>query len=126
MSRHVNNGACPSCAEKIKTAHPTLAAFWETFQQAHKDAHISWAHRGEEDQNHAYKVGTSPLKWPESKHNKMPAEAIDAFRLTQSGGATWDRRWFAEVFGPAVRAAGLVWGGDFKRFKDMPHAELPD
>lgn len=28
-------------------------------------------------------------------------------------------------YGAAVRAAGLVWGGDFKGLKDLPHAEMP-
>jgi len=27
-------------------------------------------------------------------------------------------------YGAAVRAAGLVWGGDFKSLKDLPHCEL--
>jgi len=28
-------------------------------------------------------------------------------------------------YGNLVRAAGLVWGGDFTHFIDQPHAELP-
>ncbi len=28
------------------------------------------------------------------------------------------------AYGEAVQAAGLVWGGAFKSFKDLPHAEL--
>ena len=29
------------------------------------------------------------------------------------------------LYGAAVREQGLAWGGDWKRFKDRPHAELP-
>ena len=29
------------------------------------------------------------------------------------------------LYGEAVRAEGLVWGGDWVRFVDRPHAELP-
>jgi peptidoglycan L-alanyl-D-glutamate endopeptidase CwlK len=30
------------------------------------------------------------------------------------------------IYGDTVKRFGLVWGGDFKKFPDMPHAERPD
>lgn len=29
------------------------------------------------------------------------------------------------LYGAAVRAVGLIWGGSWTRFQDRPHAELP-
>jgi hypothetical protein len=120
--KHVNTGDCPLCNEKLKDAHPRLRAFWKPFQAEHKDAHISWTFRGEADQNDAVRRGTSSLKWPLSKHNKRPSLALDAFRLLPTG-ADWGHKWYNEVFGPAVEAFGLKWGGRFKR-PDRPHCEL--
>jgi peptidoglycan L-alanyl-D-glutamate endopeptidase CwlK len=33
--------------------------------------------RGEREQNEAFVRGTSKLRWPDSKHNSMPARAVD-------------------------------------------------
>jgi hypothetical protein len=51
--------------------------------------------------------------------------AVDLFRLTQAGGASFDSPWYKEVIAPIARGAGLTWGGDWKSIKDMPHVELP-
>jgi hypothetical protein len=33
--------------------------------------------RGEDDQNDAFRRGTSDLRWPKSKHNQRPSRAVD-------------------------------------------------
>jgi peptidoglycan L-alanyl-D-glutamate endopeptidase CwlK len=88
--------------------------------------------RGEKEQNEAYSSGHSKLKWPQSKHNKIPSEAVDIvpypidwnderrFRdLGQVVKEIWDRL-------PPEKTEGyeLSWGGDWKSFKDFPHFEL--
>lgn len=45
-----------------------------------------------------------------------------AFQATRKR-VTWDGPW--EKFGVVVRKYGLVWGGDWKSFKDRPHVEVP-
>jgi peptidoglycan L-alanyl-D-glutamate endopeptidase CwlK len=35
----------------------------------------------------------------------------------------WESPLYRRVWGPAVKAAGLEWGGDWKALKDEPHAE---
>lgn len=124
MARHTNNGACPKCKEIASTAHPILQDFLQSVQKKEPHLHVAWAHRGQKDQEDAYRRGTTQLKWPESKHNKMPSLAIDFFELDNTGKARWDRVWLTDHLAPHVRAAGLVWGGDWKRFKDYPHVEI--
>ena len=62
-----------------------------------------------------------------SRHNVYPAEALDFAIDLDPGPATkvsWEEARFDEV-GAIIRDHGLVWGGDFKSFKDRPHVELP-
>lgn len=59
-----------------------------------------------------------------SKHNSVPARAIDVAVLVH-GKVSWD----AALYKPLVALAatyGLVSGGSWKTFKDWPHLELPD
>ena len=124
--RHINNGSCPRCAEILKDACEDLQQFHRGFQAQHPDAHVSCSYRPEADQNRAFALGHSKAKFGESPHNFKPSWAIDYFRLTQAGGASFDRPWYIATLMPAVKAAGLVSGGDFKSFKDYPHVEVRD
>jgi hypothetical protein len=124
--RHLNNGSCPRCAEILKAACPELQQFAKDLQTQHPDAHVSCSYRDEKDQTDAFARGNSKARFGESPHNFKPALAIDWFRLTQAGGATFDRPWFVSVLMPAARAAGLVSGADFHTFKDYPHVEVKD
>lgn len=88
-------------------------------------------HRGKEEQNEAAKNGKSELKWPNSKHNKTPAEALDFVPDPDRNPATisWmDLKEFeiaCLVFESKAEELGLKirLGRDFKA-KDFPHIEL--
>lgn len=121
---HVNNGACPACSQKLTQVCSILSDFARILQKQHPDAHISTGYRNDKDQQIAYDTGHSNAKPGQSKHNKLPAEALDWFRLTQAGGASFDGPWYRAVLAPSAKAAGLVWGGDWKSIKDLPHVEL--
>jgi peptidoglycan LD-endopeptidase CwlK len=121
--KHINRKDCPSCSEKLLSAHRDLIVFAAYVRAADVDAHISWAHRGEEDQNKAYSGGFSRVAWPLSKHNKTPAEALDWFHLDKFGQAHWDAKWLERVLRDACIMFGLIWGGNWKR-KDFPHVEM--
>lgn len=121
---HVNSPLCPSCEEKLKTAHPTLMSFAKTFRTANLDAHVSCSTRSKEDQEAAFAKGTSKAHYGQSAHDFTPALALDWFRLTQANGASFDSVWFKDKLAPAARTAGLVWGGDFRSIHDLPHVEL--
>lgn len=69
-------------------------------------------------------MGTSKAAYGESPHNY--GLAVDLFVIMSTGQASWDKRFFVEVLGPEAKKAGLVWGGDWRSLKDLPHIELPD
>lgn len=62
---------------KLDTCHPDLQAIFFYVILGY-DNTIVCGHRGQEDQQEAYKNGYSQLQWPDSKHNKYPSEAVDA------------------------------------------------
>jgi hypothetical protein len=124
--RHLNTGSCEKCALILKDACEELSLFASNLQKRHPDAHVSCSYRNEADQNRAFELGHSKARFGQSPHNFKPSLAIDFFRLTQAGGAAFDRPWYIAVLMPAVRAAGLVSGGDFRSFRDYPHVEVKD
>ena len=90
-------------------------------------------HRNEEDQNKAYEDGNSDVRWPHSKHNKVPSQAVDI--------APYDRgidfkdfesfNFLATLMFEAAAERGIriKWGGHFKHpdgsdFYDGGHFEL--
>ena len=52
--------------------------------------------------------------------------AVDCCFLDEKGRPTWDIRYPWADYGAEARALGLVWGGDWKALRDMPHIELPE
>ena len=107
-----------SCDERIKNV---LYAAIERF-----DFTVTDGHRTEEAQNRAYAENNSTLRWPDSKHNKLPSLAVDI--------APWPINYnnINSFFYMAViileEASRLKvpmrWGGNWKTFKDYPHFEL--
>lgn len=125
--------------DRLSTCHKDLRMIFNTVI-AHFDCSILQGHRGEQDQNEAYRNGKSQLKFPESKHNKSPSMAVDVAPYP----IDWEDRerfyYFAGyVMGVAdmLHGEGLIshrlrYGGDWNRdtqvkdnsFDDLPHFEL--
>lgn len=97
-----------------------------------KDFSVLCAYRGKIEQDAAYKKGTSKLKYPNSKHNKTPSEAIDIapyplnwkdinsfIELSNIIKETWNEMPDAEKEGWR-----LEWGGDWVSFRDYPHYQI--
>ena len=95
--------------------------------------------RNQADQNAAYLDGASSVVWPNSKHNKFPALAVDfqPFPLPHEEVVLWAG--LAYIAGSAIRIAKeegvtLRWGGDWnrngsvsdERFHDLFHLEIVD
>ena len=62
-----------------------------------------------------------------SRHQPYPAQAVDvAVDIDPGPGkhVVWNPEAYAAL-GPLAERHGLVWGGNFKSFKDYPHLELP-
>lgn len=133
--KHINNGACPKCAElfdKFKGFHAGLREWFEEIQAKHPEAHISCAGRGRADQELFFKQGSSKAKFGQSAHNFNAA--LDIFKLHMNG-AEWPREWFKSVVAPAVKAHNenpdsvfkLNWYGEpGAKFYELPHVEIKD
>jgi peptidoglycan L-alanyl-D-glutamate endopeptidase CwlK len=90
---------------------------------------VTCGYRNEVDQRAAYANGFSKAQYPNSPHNQKPSRAADLVPLPvdYSDLAAFDR--LAVVVKQAAADLGIriVWGGDFRSFKDRPHYELaPD
>jgi peptidoglycan L-alanyl-D-glutamate endopeptidase CwlK len=61
----------------------------------------------------------------ESRHNTVPARALDVAFLLEGGQVSWSAELLAR-FAPMMKAASptVRWGGDWKGFKDRPHFEV--
>lgn len=123
-NKHKNIIDCPACQEKLKQADDRLANWALLLRASIPELHISWSYRDELSQTKAFKSGHSKLQWPDSKHNTLPSQALDFFQIDANGVAYWQPRWLASALGPAAKAAGFVYGGDWVRFKDFSHVEL--
>lgn len=121
---HINNGNCKACQDKLVDVCKELSDFATILQSLHPEAHVSCGYRSAEAQQEAFNSGHSRALPGQSKHNVMPSEALDWFRLTQAGGASFDAVWYRNVLAPIAKAHGLVWGGDWNSIKDMPHVEI--
>ncbi len=88
-------------------------------------------HRGEAEQNAAYERGASTLRFPQSRHNKLPSLAVDLAPLSDDGGSIlWSDLDRFDRIAAAMKAKArelkipLTWGGDWKRFVDRPHFQM--
>lgn len=124
--KHTNTTECARCNKTLETADARLVAFAKVIRAKNQEAHVSWAYRGEKDQNDALARGTSKVAFGQSPHNFKPAQAVDWFRLTPNGEAEWNGMWLTNLLQRETLNHGLVWGGSFKTFKDAPHVETKD
>lgn len=121
--------------EKLATCHPDLQKIFNEVIK-HYDCAILTGHRNEEDQNDAYNAAPqrSKVKWPNSRHNTIPSEAVDVVPYP----IDWDDRerfshFAGFVLGISISMGiDLRWGGDWdsdtdlkdNNFDDLPHFEL--
>jgi peptidoglycan L-alanyl-D-glutamate endopeptidase CwlK len=110
--------------ENLKDVDPRLVAL-ATRVLERIDITVLCGYRDKEQQNIAYGKGTSQLKYPKSKHNKKPSQAIDIcpYPVDWDNIAEFNRMCDivleeAEKLGINVRL-----GREFS-FKDYPHVEL--
>lgn len=96
------------------------------------DCSVVWGYRKQQDQDSAYAKGYSKLKYPNSKHNKLPSLAVDVVpyptgwkdekELIRFGQFV---KWFANVlFENKLIGNKIYWGGDWKQFIDYAHWEI--
>ena len=119
----------PRSFHQLVTLHPDLRkVLAHALSTGIIDFSVLEGYRGEEKQNEAFNTGKSKLKYPQSKHNMNPSRAVDIAPYP----IDWNNRErFAKLAGVILACAHevgvkVVWGGDWKTFKDLPHFELED
>jgi hypothetical protein len=93
--------------------------------------------RNKQEQDEAFDVGVTTLRWPDSKHNKLPSMAVDLQPYPYPKDEGRLRAALGYIAGIAVeyaRARGkrIRWGGDWNEngdltdqlFDDLFHLEL--
>lgn len=127
--RHTNTiTPCPKCEEFLKLADPKLQEWFTTLiKPKFPQVHISCSFRGKEEQEEAFLDGKTKLHWPNSKHNKTPALALDLFQLDFNGLACWPWGFFRDIAKLSDESkAPVEWGGVWTKLGDANHYELTD
>jgi len=100
----------------------------------HFDCTVMCGHRGEEEQNEAFRTGRSKLQFPQSKHNGLPSMAVDVAPYPIDWNDIKRFHYFAGFVVGIAAAKGITlrYGGDWDRdtqlkdnnFNDLPHFEI--
>jgi peptidoglycan LD-endopeptidase CwlK len=109
---------------------PQLRERWLFMQRKWADLYpglptpfLTCTHRGQEDQERAFREGRSKAHFGHSLHNFLPAYAFDiAFRGPL--GLDWTMNLF-KLMADIGEPLGLEWGGRWKDLVDGPHFQLP-
>lgn len=112
--------------QQLETCHRDLQLLFNEVIK-YFDCRIEEGHRDEESQNAAADAGFSQLRWPHSRHNKLPSEAVDVTPWPERWKASDEKfRCMAHVIENVARMMGirLTWGGRWLHFRDRPHWEL--
>ena len=111
----------------LSTCHSDLKA---VLKEAIKitDFTVLCGYRGKADQNKAFAEGVSKAKFPKSRHNTKPSEAVDCAPYPVSWSPKDEYRFHfmaGVILAVAVNLGKKIdWGGNWKSFKDLPHFEL--
>ena len=129
----------------LSTLHPDLQRVFQAVLDLGFDHSLIEGHRTEEDQNYYFDSGRSKVKFPDSKHNTLPSEAVDAMPYFKTHPhIDWQHKPSIFHFAGVVRGVAAMlyeqgeithmvrWGGDWdkdfdvreKQWDDTPHFEL--
>lgn len=120
-------------AQRLATCHPDIRNVCEQLIKTY-DFSVLCGHRGQQDQDAAYKAGNSRVCFPNSPHNNLPSLAVDLAPYP----VDWnDIGRFKELACAFFAVANLLkergeithefeWGGSWRTFKDYPHFEIKE
>ena len=124
---------CQKSLDNLESCHSDLQRLFNEVVKGF-DCSVICGHRGEEEQNEAFKHNRSTKKFPDSKHNIKPSIAVDVVPYPIDWGNL--KRFYlfigyvrktAEIMGIKVRNGG-DWDNDTmlndQAFNDLPHWEL--
>lgn len=118
---------------KLTNVHPDLVKLVETVAAVFPCKVIE-GFRSQAQQNYDYSVGTSKKRWPESKHNLEPSQAVDLSPIPYDPKDVKRLLFFAGFVLGVARQLGIPlrsgadWDGNFvlsdETFPDLFHFEL--
>jgi peptidoglycan L-alanyl-D-glutamate endopeptidase CwlK len=110
---------------------------WETIAHIavyEFDLFLVCGHRSKEEQDLVFNRGFSKVKWPNSKHNSLPSEAMDTCPYPIDWNNLERFRQMYEILNMVAQENGMKirFGADFNmngnlkddKFVDLPHCEL--
>lgn len=124
----------------LSTAHIDLqTVFYEVIK--HIDCKVLQGHRDQAAQEAAFAAGRTTLHYPQSKHNSLPAFAVDVAPYPVDWSNLNRFYWFAGIvlgisemlFAQGKITHKLRWGGDWNQnydisdehgLRDLPHFEI--
>ena len=127
---------------RLASCHKDLQTLFNRVVK-HNDCSVLCGVRTAADQDKAFGEGRSQVRWPNSKHNRGPSEAVDVAPYPvdyDNVKALWDFCFFAgyvlgvaeELYQSGVMSRRVRWGGDWNsdkrtidnKFDDLAHFEL--
>lgn len=121
--------------KRLSTCHVDLQILAEYVIEVH-DCSIMEGHRGKKEQNQAYYIGNSKVKYPNSKHNSKPSMAMDIVPY-QKGKDPYNRERILYFAGIVKAIAHMLykngtmqhkvrWGGDWDSDNDFQEHKFFD
>ena len=113
--------------ERLDSCCPEIREIFEEVIK-HYDNSVITGHRQKHEQDEAFRTNKSKVQWPNSKHNHVPSEGIDAAPYP----IDWkDRERFSHFAGfvqATARSMGhkLRWGGDWDGDRDLKDNTFDD
>ena len=92
--------------EKLQTCHSDLQILFNEVIK-HRDCTVVCGHRGQEEQDKAFRLGNSKKQFPDSLHNTEPSLAVDV--APYEGGIDWGKLQSAEFAGYVMGMADLLF-----------------
>lgn len=125
--------------DKLATCHPKLQSVANKVIERF-DCTVVTGHRSGKDQDEMFRTGLSRVKYPHSKHNRRPSDAMDLAPYKTGFGIDWGDTHLFYLFAGYVLATAhslgveLRWGGSWdgdwdlhdQRFNDLIHFELKE
>lgn len=128
---------------KLDTCHSDIQRLFLIVVRSY-DCSVIWGNRGKVAQTKAFDSGNSKKQWPDSKHNKLPSDAIDIIPYPINWGDTGTTKERQKAIARFYHFAGYVeakaenlgikmrWGGDWdsdrdfsdQNFDDLAHWEI--
>ncbi len=121
----MKNKFSESSQEKLSTCHPFLQEVCNELIK-HVDFTVLCGYRDKIAQDEAFTKGASKFKFPNSKHNISPSLAVDLAPYPIDWNDHVKFANLAKLFKQIAEHKGIhvVWGGDWKEFKDLVHFQL--